>query len=74
MNIHFEYSTETGIKACKITADNDGEAQHLMEARDKIIAIFGSSAAVVVTEENLVSGGDQGDPEEATELFATGGC
>jgi hypothetical protein len=74
MKIMFDYSTATGIKECKISADSILEERQLMEVRDKIIEIVGSSTTLEVTEEGLDSGNDQNAPEEATDLFTTGGC
>ena len=74
VKIMFDYATETGIKECKISADNDHEEKHLMEVRDKIIEILGSSTTVVVTKEGLDSCNDQNAPEVTTDLFTTGGC
>ena len=73
MKIIFDYSTDTGIKECKIIADNDHEGKHLREVRDKIIGILGS-LTVEVTREGLDTGNDQNGPEEKTDLFTTGGC
>jgi hypothetical protein len=74
MKIIFDYSTETRIKECKILAENDPEEQQLMEVRDKIIEMLGPSTAVEVTQAGVYSGNDQNDPEEARDLFTTGGC
>jgi hypothetical protein len=74
MKILFDYGTETGIKECRISAESDHEEKHLMEVRDKIIELFGSSTTVVVTKEALDSGNDQNDPQGTTDLFTTGGC
>jgi hypothetical protein len=74
VRILFDQSTETGIKECNIIADNDHEEKHLMEVRDKIIAILGPATIVAVTAESLNSLTDQNEPEATTDLFATGGC
>ncbi len=73
MKILFDYSADARIKELKIIADNDQEEQHLMEVRDNIIELLGSSAAVEQTEEGLDGGSDQNDPETKA-LFDTGGC
>jgi hypothetical protein len=74
MKIMFDYSTETGIKECKIIVDNEQEEKHLLEVRNKIIEILASSTIVVATKEAMDSCNDQSTPEETTELFRTGGC
>jgi hypothetical protein len=83
VKILFTYSAETGIKECRIIADNDQEEKHLMEVREKIIELLGSATTVEVTKEELESCHDRNDPgggkelfmtESATELFNTGGC
>jgi hypothetical protein len=74
VRILFDQSTETGIKKCNIIADNDHEERHLLEVRDKIIALFGPAAIVAVTTEGLNSLTAQNEPEATTDLFATGGC
>jgi hypothetical protein len=74
MKILFDYSTETGIKECKIVVDNDQEEAHLNQVRDKIIEILASATIVVATKEVSDSCTDQSDPEETSVLFRTGGC
>ncbi len=74
MKVLFDHSTETGIKECKIIADNDLDEKHLLEVRDNIIELLGSATIADVTTEGLNSLTDQNEPEAATDLFTTGGC
>jgi hypothetical protein len=43
MKIMFDYTADTGIKECKIMADNGDDEKHLMEVRHKIIDLLGAS-------------------------------
>jgi hypothetical protein len=83
VKILFDYSTEAGIKECKIIAENDRDETRLMEVREKIIEILESPTTVELTKEGSDSCTDQNDPEvlkellmteRAAELFKTGGC
>jgi hypothetical protein len=74
VKILFDYGTGTGIKECKIVANNENEERQLLEARDKIIGIFGASTAVEVATASVDSVDDQSASEGTTDLFTTGGC
>jgi hypothetical protein len=74
MKIMFDYSADTGIKECRILAENDHEEKQLMEVRDKIIELLGASTTVEVKKEDLDSYSYQIAPEVPTDLFTTGGC
>ena len=74
MKIQCDYSGQAGIKEYKITADNSDEEKHLLEVRDKIIELLGSSTTMEETQEVADGGIDQILPEGTTDSFRTGGC
>lgn len=51
MELLVTFSTETGVKDCKIIADNDHEEKHLKEAIGKIIDVLGPSTRVTTIKE-----------------------
>lgn len=74
MKILFDYSSETRIRECRIIADDDQDAEHLMDVRHALVQISGASAAVDAVDEGRDGGDERGNEEERAALFETGGC
>ncbi|MEW6333097.1 MAG: hypothetical protein AB1558_02400 [Thermodesulfobacteriota bacterium] len=74
MKVLFDYSGETRIRECRIIADDDRDAEHLMDVRHALIQISGAAAAVDVVDEGRDGGDEEGNGQERAALFETGGC